>query len=57
VSMRYVSAIFYLSLFYICIGLFLWNYSEFSFQEKIMMWMLIAGFQCLGVLSGRNQIK
>ena len=56
-SMRYVSAIFYLSLFYICIGLFLWNYSEFSFQEKIMMWMLIAGFQCLGVLSGRKQIK
>jgi hypothetical protein len=48
--MNTLSGFFYVFMFWFCIGLFLFNYSSFSFAEKIIIWMLIAGFQCLAVI-------
>ena len=49
--MQYISVMFYLLLFYICIILFIWNFDTFTFQEKIIVGILISGFQCVSFVS------
>jgi hypothetical protein len=55
--MNNLGLIFYLILFYICIGCFLYNFSTFTFQEKIVMFTLISGIQCIaGLTRGNSEV-
>ena len=45
--MSNLSIVFYGCLFYICIIGFLWNFNSFTFPEKVIMFTLISGIQCI----------
>ena len=53
--MRVISVVFNLLLYHICIIAFLWNFQTFTFQEKIIMFTLFSGFQCLSYIADVNK--
>ena len=55
--MNHISLLFYMFLFYLSIALFFWNFNTFTLQEKIIMFTLISGFQCIaGLTSGEMKV-
>ena len=52
--MKDISALFYLVTLYICLISFFWNFNTFTFQEKIIMFTLFSGFQCISYLCQSN---
>ena len=55
--MKLIETLMYGILFYICIGCFLWNFESFTFQEKVIMFTLISGFQCVvGLTRGKSEV-
>ncbi len=55
--MKLFETFMYAILFYVCIGSFLWNFSSFTFQQKVIMFTLIAGFQCIvGLTRGDSEV-
>ena len=55
--MKLVETIMYAILFYVCIGCFLWNFDSFDFPQKVIMFTLIAGFQCVvGLTRGNTEV-
>ena len=49
--MKNVGTILYLILFYLSIVLFIWNFKTFTFQQQVIMFALISGFQCIAALT------
>jgi len=45
--MKHVSSVFYLIVFYSAICTFFWNFKDFTYQEKTIMFAIISGFQCI----------
>ena len=55
--MRLLETVMYAILFYVCIGCFLCNLSSFTFQQKVIMFTLIAGTQCIvGLTRGNTEV-
>ena len=55
--MKLFETLMYVILFYICIGSFLWNFESFNFQQKIIMFTLISGFQSVvGLTKGNTEV-
>ena len=55
--MKLVETIMYAILFYVCIGCFLWNFDSFDFPQKVIMFTLIAGIQCIaGLISVKSEV-
>ena len=45
--MKTASSLFYMLLFYTSLMLFVWNFESFSFQEKVIVGLLVGGLQCI----------
>ena len=52
--MKDLSALFYLIVLHICVICFFWNFNTFTLQEKITMFTLFSGFQCISYLIQMN---
>jgi len=48
--MEHVGSVLYLILFYICVVCFFYSFDTFTFQEKIIMFTLFSGFNCMAAL-------
>ena len=53
--MGIVASLLYLIIFYVSISLFLWNFNTFSFQEKVIVGLIISGFQCISTICDRGK--
>jgi len=53
--MSVLGSLLYLIIFYVCLCLFLWNFNSFSFQEKVIVALIISGFQCISTICGREK--
>ena len=55
--MKYISLIFYCILFYMSIAVFFWNLNSFTFPEKVIVFILISGIQCIaGLISEKGVV-
>ena len=52
--MKYLATLFYVTLFYIGVVGFIWNFNTFTLQEKIITLLIISGFQCICGLIDMN---
>jgi len=52
--MKEIGVVFNLILFYTCIGCFFYNFNTFTFQEKVLMFTLFSGIQCISYLCQSN---